>query len=202
MGFRIQRRVDLSGGLGLNVSRSGVSPSLRTRWGAIGPRGFSIRTGIPGLTFRGGPLLGKGKKGSDTAVLLLVFLLFGVVLLVAWNLIRFLIWAVRELIKAVIRLFSKPSPPVLDPEHRTDYRIEQRSVPAYLVNEPMIVTAHLAPDGSFVAKNADILRISIGGSSAVSSSEGSGIVVHFKKAGDTIVFGEVLYAIHDQPERS
>lgn len=202
MGFRIQRRVDLSGGLGMNVSRSGVSPSLRTRWGAIGPRGFSIRTGIPGLTFRGGPLLGKGKKGGDTAVLLLFFLVFGVVLLVAWNLIRFLIWAVRELAKALIRLFSRPAPPVLDPEHRTDYRIERSSVPANLVNANMLVLERVAPDRSFVAKDADILRISIGGSSAVSSSEGSGILVHFKKAGDTVVFGEVLYAIYDQAERS
>lgn len=54
MGFRYQKRVKLGKGVGLNVSKSGVSPSLRTKYGSIGSKGFSIRTGIPGLSYRGG----------------------------------------------------------------------------------------------------------------------------------------------------
>jgi len=202
MGLRIQRRVNLSNGLGLNVSRSGVSPSLRSRWGAIGPRGFSIRTGIPGLTYRGGPLVGKGKKGGDLAILLFIGLFFAAAFLVTWNLMRFVVWALAELYKAAARLFSKPPPPVLDPDHRTDYRIERTSVPAEFVNATMVVAERMAPDRSAVVSDSPILRISIDGNSAVSSSDGSGILVHYKKAGDSVAFGEVLYAIYKQPERS
>ena len=52
MGFRIQKRINLFGGLGLNISKSGISWSVRTLFGATGPKGYSIRSGIPGLTYR------------------------------------------------------------------------------------------------------------------------------------------------------
>ena len=52
MSWRIQKRTNIFGGLGLNWSKSGVSPSLRTVFGSIGPKGGSIRTGIPGLFYR------------------------------------------------------------------------------------------------------------------------------------------------------
>jgi DNA segregation ATPase FtsK/SpoIIIE-like protein len=52
MGFIFHRRIRLFGGLGLNVSKSGVSPSLRTAFGTIGLRGLTFRTGIPGLHWR------------------------------------------------------------------------------------------------------------------------------------------------------
>ena len=52
MGFRYQKRIKLGKGLGLNISKSGVSSSFRTKRGTIGSKGFSIRTGIPGLTYR------------------------------------------------------------------------------------------------------------------------------------------------------
>lgn len=52
MGFRFQRRIDLGSKWGLNFSGSGLSASKRTKYGSIGTKGFSIRTGIPGLSFR------------------------------------------------------------------------------------------------------------------------------------------------------
>ena len=52
MGFRYSRRVKLFGGLGLNFSKSGVSPSIRTPFGTVSSKGISIRTGIKGLSFR------------------------------------------------------------------------------------------------------------------------------------------------------
>lgn len=52
MSFRFQRRIKLGKGLGLNLSKNGVSPSYKTKHGSIGSRGYSIRTGIPGLTYR------------------------------------------------------------------------------------------------------------------------------------------------------
>jgi hypothetical protein len=52
MGFRFQRRINLGGGWGLNTSGSGGSLSRRTRHGSIGTKGFSLRSGIPGLSYR------------------------------------------------------------------------------------------------------------------------------------------------------
>ncbi|MBL6446095.1 DUF4236 domain-containing protein [Fulvivirga sp. 29W222] len=47
MSFRYQRRVNLGKGSHLNFSKTGVSYSKRTKFGTVGSRGFSIRTGIP-----------------------------------------------------------------------------------------------------------------------------------------------------------
>jgi hypothetical protein len=52
MGFKFQKRINLGKGVGLNVSKAGVTTGVRTRYGSISPKGFSIRTGIPGLTYR------------------------------------------------------------------------------------------------------------------------------------------------------
>ena len=52
MGFRFQRRIRLGRGFGLNISKKGITPSHRNRRGSISTKGFSIRTGIPGLQFR------------------------------------------------------------------------------------------------------------------------------------------------------
>jgi hypothetical protein len=52
MGFRFQKRIKLGGGLGLNISKSGISPSLRTKAGTISNKGFSVRTGVPGASYR------------------------------------------------------------------------------------------------------------------------------------------------------
>lgn len=66
MGFRFQRRLRLKGGLGINLSKSGGSFSYRNKLGSVGGKGFSIRTGIPGLSFR-------QSWGKDTGVALLIF---------------------------------------------------------------------------------------------------------------------------------
>lgn len=52
MAFRFQKRIKLGKGIGLNLSKSGVNPSIRTKRGTISTRGFSVRTGIKGLQYR------------------------------------------------------------------------------------------------------------------------------------------------------
>lgn len=52
MSFRFQKRIKLGGGLGLNISKSGISPSLRTKGGTISNKGFSVRTGVSGVSYR------------------------------------------------------------------------------------------------------------------------------------------------------
>lgn len=52
MGFRYQKRINLGKGIGLNISKTGISPSIRTPLGSFGPKGYSIKSGIPGATYR------------------------------------------------------------------------------------------------------------------------------------------------------
>jgi hypothetical protein len=91
MGFRFQRRLNLSHGFGLNISKSGISPSLRTRGGSIGTKGYSIRTGISGLSYRA--RFGKKDAGSGVLVgmMMLVFALFATALALIPPLVRIVV---------------------------------------------------------------------------------------------------------------
>ncbi|MFN3530151.1 MAG: DUF4236 domain-containing protein [Bacteroidia bacterium] len=95
MSIRYQRRINMGKGLGLNLSKSGVSTSYRGKWGSIGSSGFSIRTGIPGLSYR--KYSGKGK--NDGLVLLTILLFIGIFVLVAlllYNLFLLLQWLLAK----------------------------------------------------------------------------------------------------------
>jgi hypothetical protein len=52
MSFRFQKRVKLGGGFGLNISKSGISPSLRTKMGTFSKNGYSVKTGISGVRYQ------------------------------------------------------------------------------------------------------------------------------------------------------
>jgi hypothetical protein len=52
MGLGFKKRVNLGGGLGLNITKSGISPSIRTKVGSISTKSFSVRTGISGVSYR------------------------------------------------------------------------------------------------------------------------------------------------------
>lgn len=52
MGFRFQKRIKLGGGLGINLSKSGISPSLRTKMGTFSKNGYSVKTGLPGVRYQ------------------------------------------------------------------------------------------------------------------------------------------------------
>ncbi len=70
MGFRYQKRINLGKGFGLNISKSGVSPSFRTKRGSLSSKGYSIRSGIPGLTYR--QTFNKGKGSGCLMVLFFI----------------------------------------------------------------------------------------------------------------------------------
>jgi hypothetical protein len=115
MGFRFQRRINLGGGAGLNLSKSGISSSVRTRFGSIGSKGFSIRTGVPGLTYRS-----RYRKGSDAGLIVLLVLalvallplLLSALVAVAQLLLTVGAWTLRTL--------------VIAPANLIRHRIEQR----------------------------------------------------------------------------
>ncbi len=89
MGFRFQRRIKIGRGWGVNTSGTGASISHRSRHGSIGTRGFSLRTGIPGLSFRKN--WGKNSNGMTLLVLLVLGVLF--VVIKAILILLPLIWA-------------------------------------------------------------------------------------------------------------
>jgi len=68
MGFRVQKRINIGKGFGLNISKSGISSSYRNKRGSFGNRGYSIRTGIPGLIYR--KSFPKSSKGGCVVVFL------------------------------------------------------------------------------------------------------------------------------------
>jgi len=71
MGFRIQKRIKLGKGFGINLSKSGLSTSYRNKNGSVNSKGFSVRTGIPGLTHRSS-FSKLSKRGCAGTVLLLI----------------------------------------------------------------------------------------------------------------------------------
>jgi hypothetical protein len=93
MGFRFQRRISLGGGLGLNLSGSGISVSQRTRWGSFGTGGLSFRTGIPGLTYR----VGSGRGSAFGLVVGLVLIFLPIILLVLQAGLMLLVFCIRVL---------------------------------------------------------------------------------------------------------
>jgi len=109
MGIRIQKRIGGNKGLGLNVSGSGLSSSYRSTYGSVSSRGFSIRSGIPGLTFRSGWGVGKN-KGSGAAIILVMiaagFILYSAVVII-YNIILLLIWITTELYHLGLRVYYK-----------------------------------------------------------------------------------------------
>lgn len=91
MGFRFHRRLALTRGLGVNLSKSGPSFSLRSKAGTIGIRGFSIRSGIPGFYFR----KNWGKSSGAGAIVGLVFMFLSLILVVvsiAIPIFRLVLW--------------------------------------------------------------------------------------------------------------
>lgn len=71
MGFRFQKRIKLGKRLGINISKSGITPSYRTKRGSLSSKGYSIRTGIPGLSYRK-----SFKKTKGSGCLLIFELIF------------------------------------------------------------------------------------------------------------------------------
>ena len=97
MGVRFYKR--LGGAAGFNISKSGISASVRTGMGSFGTKGYSIRTGIPGLSFRGswGSGSSRSKSGYSFLDRLTIWILkfpfrlawFGI-LCVAWVVMMFI----------------------------------------------------------------------------------------------------------------
>ena len=107
MGFRYQKRINLGNGGGFNLSKTGISYSQRTKYGTVGSRGFSVRTGIPGLTFR----KSWGKGGGAGLVALMVVGMFWLTIVILYNLAR-LVYFLISMTYVNLRNMTKKTVPV------------------------------------------------------------------------------------------
>ena len=84
----------------MNLSGSGLSLTQRTKWGSWGTRGFSIRTGIPGLYYR---KRYRKKEGDSTGI---VILLAALVFPLVWALIQASLLVVFIILRIVLFCFA------------------------------------------------------------------------------------------------
>lgn len=109
MGLSYNKRIGNKSGFGVNISTSGISSSYRSKYGTIGSKGFSVRTGIPGLTFRSGWKSSKN-KGSAALILIIIggiFIFAYFFILVFYNVIRFIIWLITQIYNLAISQYYK-----------------------------------------------------------------------------------------------
>jgi len=83
MGFRFQKRIKLGKGFGLNISKSSITPSYRNKIGSASSKGYSFKTGIPGLTFRK-TFKKKNNNNSGCILGLLLIIMVSVLSLVVY----------------------------------------------------------------------------------------------------------------------
>lgn len=102
MGLRLQKRLKLFGGFGLNFSKSGISWSVRGPAGSVGSKRYSLRTGISGITYVGGYSKRRrnqtndsdgstdGKSSNPIASTIITIIATAIVLLLLYFLIDFI----------------------------------------------------------------------------------------------------------------
>jgi len=73
MSFRYSKRIKIAKGFGIHIGKSGIAPSYRGRRGSLSSKGYSIRTGIPGLTYR--KTFSRAKNSGCMVVLVLLALI-------------------------------------------------------------------------------------------------------------------------------
>ncbi|WP_109853323.1 DUF4236 domain-containing protein [Aquimarina sp. AU58] len=72
MGLRFNKRINLGKGFGFHISKSGITPSYRNKRGSLSSKGYSIRTGISGITYR--KTISKAKNNGCLLMLISLIL--------------------------------------------------------------------------------------------------------------------------------
>lgn len=75
MAFRFNKRIKIGIGKGLaiNLSKSGITPSVKTKRGSVNSKGYSIRTGVPGINYQ--KTFSKSKNSGCSVILLSLLLI-------------------------------------------------------------------------------------------------------------------------------
>jgi hypothetical protein len=205
MSLRYRRRVNLGNGHGLNVSGSGVSYSKRTSWGSVGTRGFSLRTGIPGLYFYQ-PWSRKRKKNETGIVfllLLLYFALIAAVQIVFW-VFRFLIWLFEQ---STSRINKKQLQLQAQKEYAlwgklADYgffKFNEITLPAGIGEKSVKIETLFYADGAFVQEGEDLCSVVFDDKhQGTIPSLKTGTLKWYVGAGDTLNKNDFVFHIHQK----
>lgn len=208
MNFRYFRRINFGKGLGLNRGKTSQSVSYRSKYGSIGSKGFSIRTGIVGLSFV--HRFGKRKNLESILIYLLLLLSIGVVLLlllVLWNVIRFLLWVIHE---GALAIIHKVRSIRMDAKiNRMDAKInrhKQESVVSmlkltkelipegYRDMEPIFVKP-LVKEGEHVEGGVGLASIALGVRTLTITADQPCKAFFYKLAGERLAYGDYLLGV-------
>lgn len=201
MGLRYQKRINLGNGYGLNLSKSGISSSYRSKYGSVGSRGFSIRTGIPGLTYRSS--FGKSKKGDGAIIALMILLFIGAVIITAvvvWNVALFLKWSSEETYRLIARErrkykikkeieLNKDSDKITFIDFSQDYFSTEYGKSNSLIEDILV------ENGTEIKKGDELAIIGFGENQAILISDQNGKITFYKTPGEKLKIGEYIYKI-------
>jgi hypothetical protein len=202
MGLRYQKRINLGNGFGLNVSKSGISSSFKTKYGTIGTKGFSIRTGIPGLTIRK-YYKGTNKKNSNVlfyAIILVIGVLI-IAFIVIWNIFRFSFWVGKTIYLAFKRQSQKrklKKAIMLQKENPDNIKLLQFSleeIPVELKDKKAMIENIFVKSHSIVDENSDLASIQVDEYNVILSADMKGKVTFYKRVGEQLYFNEPIGVI-------
>lgn len=201
MGLRYHKRVNIGNGYGLNLSQCGISSSYRSKYGSVWPRGFSIRTGIPGLTFRSS--FGKSKKGDGAIISIIVLLLIGAAILTAllvWNIALFLKWSTEEIHKLLVRKQKEYKIKKEIELNKNSNKIKYFAFTQdYFTIENQItessIEALLTENGTEIKKGDELAIIGIGQNQATLTSDENGKITFYKTPGEKLKVREYIYKL-------
>jgi hypothetical protein len=203
MAFRYYKRLNLGGGHGVNLSRTGASYSKRTSWGSVGTRGFSVRTGIPGLRFY--QPWSTGKRGKNKAgEFLLILLLIGMIAIV----FQFLIWLLQVFVWFLGYIWEtladygsqfRAKQMYKNLQHNSAYtfsKFDPVTLPKELRGKPIYMVKYHCPNGSRVVQGQDICLVQIGKETQASiPANSSGKLRYFTREGQRISLGDIVFMI-------
>ncbi len=206
MSVRIQRRISLGSGLGLNVSKSGLSLSQRTPFGSIGTTGYSVRTGIPGVFFR--KYRGRRRNDNTFWIIMLVLLaagLFYLLFLAAKVFIlyslHFIAWIYKSLRQAYKNRMLKKQLRDFGEDDAMDFvKFDTDLLPDSMKYKKLVFGKPFVKSGQFVSPELPLVTINSEDDCVVLYAERPGIVTFFKYQGVKVNNGDYLYKITGKRE--
>lgn len=206
MSLRIQRRISLGSGLGLNVSKSGLSLSQRTPFGSIGTTGYSVRTGIPGVFFR--KYRGRSRNNNTFWIIMLVllaaglfYLLFNVLKVVILYSLHGLAWTYKSLRQSYKNRLLKKQLLEYGEDESVDFvKFDTELLPDALKNKKLVFGKPFVKSGKFVSPELPLVTINSEDDCVILYAERPGVVTFFKYQGVQVHNGDYLYKITEQAE--
>jgi hypothetical protein len=205
MSIRIQRRISLGSGLGLNVSKSGLSLSQRTAFGSIGTTGYSVRTGIPGVFFR--KFRSRRRTRDNTfAIVMIALLIAGAVyagFLFLKALFLFLIHIIIRVFKLLMQGYKnwmlKRDLSLNKDKPGVDFiKFDTEGLPDEMKLKKLIFGKTFVKNGQLVSPELPLVTINSENECVVLYAERAGEVRFFKLSGSRVKNGDYLYRIQER----